>query len=378
VRAEPLDLRRRILVVDDDPSLRLLVRATLPHEEFAVEDASSAEEALPLALVWRPTLVVLDVHLPGASGLSLCRRLKGDKEFASPTVVLLTAGDTAVEDAQAAGADALLRKPFSPLELVKLLDRLPAPIFSEGVGVGGPDQLLIYARDLSRTLQQERRQRQLLEEAYRQTVAVLVDVLEAKDPHTSRHAVRVRRYALELADASERSLLDDPSLEYGFLLHDVGKIAVPDRILNKPAPLDEEEMRLVRRHPVVGAELLRDVALLAGEGIRVVRSHHERWDGHGYPDGLAGGEIPFGARVFAVADALDAMTSDRPYRRALPWRTAAERIRAEAGRQFDPHVVAAFASREPRLRSIHGELSGRDGNVRPGRPMSAHARLHVP
>jgi HD-GYP domain-containing protein (c-di-GMP phosphodiesterase class II) len=198
----------------------------------------------------------------------------------------------------------------------------------------------------------ERGQRRLLQHAYRETVTALADALEAKDPLTGLHALRVQRYALELTEAVDRRLLDDPSLEYGFLLHDVGKIGMPDRIMNKPGPLTSKELHLVQRHPVVGAELLAGVALLQGEGLRVVRSHHERWDGAGYPDHLVATQIPLGARIFAVADALDAMTSDRPYRRAVPWEDAVDEIVTQGSRHFDPGVVAAFAQREGRLRQL--------------------------
>ena len=152
-------------------------------------------------------------------------------------------------------------------------------------------------------------------------------------------------------------LLDDPSLEYGFLLHDVGKIGIPDRILLKPGSLSEAERRLMRTHTLLGEQLLGGVALLQGEGLRVVRSHHERWDGRGYPDGLAGEEIAPGARIFAVADALDAITSDRPYRRAGEWETAVDELRRGAGRQFDAKVVEAFLEREGALREIRRELA---------------------
>lgn len=353
------DTRRRILIVDDDPSLRFLIRTTLPADEFAVEEASSAEEAAELTRFWRPTLVVLDVGLPAMSGLAFCRELKDRTVYGSPTVILLTGADTSAVEANAARADALLRKPFSPLELVGLIDQPAAAervLLEHEGGETDTGQLLVYARDLRRILQRERAQRRLLEQAYRTSVTVLLDALEAKDPRTSSHALRVQRYAFELADETDLALLGDSSLEYGFLLHDIGKIAVPDEILNKPGPLDEQETQLLQQHPLVGAELLRDVELLQGEGIRVVRSHHERWDGCGYPDRLAGDQIAVGARVFAVADTLDAITSDRPYRRASPWPVAVDTILAEAGRQFDPKVVAAFAAREPRLRHIYDQL----------------------
>jgi response regulator RpfG family c-di-GMP phosphodiesterase len=345
--------RRRILVVDDDPSLRLLLRTTFDAGEFAVEEAASAETAADVARFWRPSVVILDIRLPGTDGIAFCRQLKRDPER-SPIVILLTGAENGDVEANDASADGILRKPFSPLELLGLVDRLTGS--ARQLLVEAPrrdeDQILLYARDLARLVDVERSQRRLLQHAYRETVTALADALEAKDPLTGLHAFRVQRYALELTEAVDGGLLDDPSLEYGFLLHDVGKIGLPDRIVNKPGPLTKDELRIVQRHPVVGAELLAGVALLRGEGLRVVRSHHERWDGAGYPDHLAEAEIPIGARIFAVADALDAMTSDRPYRGAIPWEAAAEEIVAQTGRQFDPGVVAAFARREGRLREL--------------------------
>src|SRR5207253_9092341 len=138
--------------------------------------------------------------------------------------------------------------------------------------------------------------------------------------------------------------------------HDIGKIGIPDRILGKPAALTADELRVMQTHAPIGAEILSRVALLHGEGLNVVRNHHERWDGSGYPDGLAGDAIPLGARIFALADTLDAMTSDRPYRSARSWDTAIAEIDAQTGRQFDPQVVEAFRAREPALRRIHREL----------------------
>jgi HD-GYP domain-containing protein (c-di-GMP phosphodiesterase class II) len=218
-------------------------------------------------------------------------------------------------------------------------------------------RLMLQARDLSRLLEVERAQRRLLQQAYRQTTTALADALEAKDRRTGLHALRVQRYALELTSAFDRSLLDDPGLEHGFLLHDTGKIAISDRILDKPGPLTDEELEVVHEHPVIGEEILRDVSFLHGEALRIVRSHHERWDGTGYPDRLAENAIPVGARIFAVADALDALTTDRPYRHALSWSEAIDEVFAQDGRQFDPRVISAFAICEPRLRLLHSELA---------------------
>jgi response regulator RpfG family c-di-GMP phosphodiesterase len=350
--------RRRVLVVDDDPTLRLLLRTTLAADEFEIEEVGSAEEAREVARFWRPSVVLLDVQLPGLDGLSFCQQLTSSSKD-PPAVVMLTGSRVGAEEARQAGARAILSKPFSPLELIALMDELdetPNELLVSR-SEGDAEQLLVYARDLSRIVEVERAQRRLLQHAYRQTVAALADALEAKDPGTGRHAQRVQHYAITLTEAVEPRLLDDPSLEYGFLLHDVGKIGVADHVLNKPGPLTDDERGLIELHPTIGEEILSGVALLEGEGLRVVRSHHERWDGLGYPGGLAGERIPLGARIFALADALDAMTSDRPYRAALSWEEATDEVLSQDGSQFDPNVVRAFCTRERQLRRTYEELS---------------------
>ena len=351
--------RRRILLVDDDAGLRLLLRTTLGLDEFVVEEAGSAEEAAQVGRFWVPAVVILDVGLPGMDGLRFCRELKRNPRYGEPSVVLLTGQETTRDEIEAAGPDAVLRKPFSPIELVGLLDRLDAP---GPVSVAEPDdtdaeQLLVYARDLSRLLSMERSQRRLLQQSYRQTAIALAGALEARDPVTGLHAIRVQRYATELALGVDPSLLEDPSVEYGFLLHDMGKMAVPDRILQKEGPLTIEERQVMQQHTVLGEAILSNVTLLSGEGLKVVRSHHERWDGTGYPDQLAGTEIPIAARIFALVDAMDAMTTERPYRHPLSWEEATDEVLAQAGKQFDPRIVAAFAQREARMRRISEELA---------------------
>ncbi|HKC22788.1 MAG TPA: HD domain-containing phosphohydrolase [Gaiellaceae bacterium] len=351
--------RRRILIVDDDPGLRLLLRTTLGLDEFVVEEASSAEGAAHIARFWSPAVVILDVALPGMDGFRFCRELKRNERYGSPFVLLLTGRDATREEVEQAGPDAVLRKPFSPIELVGLLDRLgePGRITVAEPPADNAEQLLVYARDLSSLLAIERRQRRLLQQSYRQTVIALADALEAKDPVTGLHAIRVQRYATELVGGVNPRLLDDPSLEYGFLLHDVGKLAIPDAVLKKEAPLSAAERLVMERHTLLGEAMLSNVTLLGGAGLKVVRSHHERWDGSGYPDGLVGEQIPLPARVFALVDAMDAMTTDRPYRPAQTWESATDEILTQSGKQFDPRVVAAFAQREARMRRISEELA---------------------
>jgi ribonuclease P protein subunit RPR2 len=187
-------------------------------------------------------------------------------------------------------------------------------------------------------------------------VRALCNAVEARDAYTGKHAERVAAYGMEIARALEADFVDDPEVEFGFLLHDVGKVAVPDAILWKPEPLTSEERTLMERHPIVGWEILREIDFL-GEAKLVVRHHHERWDGAGYPDGLAGESIPLAARVFAVADVLDALTTIRPYRPPSSLDDARAMIAEAAGTQFDPEVVAAFLEIPPaRLDGIRLEV----------------------
>jgi response regulator RpfG family c-di-GMP phosphodiesterase len=349
-----------VLVVDDDPNLRALLRTSFEVAHIQVHEAESAYTAARKIEAQYTDVVVLDVAMPVVNGLDFCRSLKADPFTRDIPVVLLTGDELSAEMVTRAGADAHLRKPFSPLALLSVVERLgtrgtlerPPPD-----AAGGDQQLLLYAQDFRRLLEVERGQRALLQDAYRDTVVALARALESKDGLTGAHSERVRRYATKLATAVEDSLLDEPTLEYGFILHDVGKIGIPDFILRKPEPLTPAERRLLETHTVLGEQMIGDAALLRGEGARVVRSHHERWDGHGYPDGLRAKEIPLGARIFSVADALDAMTSDRPYRRARSWDDAVAEIVAQSGAQFDPQVVSAFEESEKELRAVYSALN---------------------
>jgi putative nucleotidyltransferase with HDIG domain len=202
-------------------------------------------------------------------------------------------------------------------------------------------QLERYAADLRETFKQERARSQELQRSYMDTVRALSNAVEARDAYTGKHAERVAAYGMEIARALRVPLADDPATEFGFLLHDVGKVAIADAILYKPGPLTAEERALMQQHPVIGAEIVSEIDFL-GEAATVVRSHHERWDGSGYPDALAGEAIPLAARVFAVADVLDALTTDRPYRPASSIAEARRMIVAESGSHFDPAAIAGF------------------------------------
>jgi len=225
-------------------------------------------------------------------------------------------------------------------------------------------QLLVFAHELNLLYQSERgRAAELeealrrLEESYLDMVKTLAFVVEAKDPTTRAHLDRTHDYATALAQVVAADLAADACLRYGFLLHDVGKVGVPEAILNKPGPLDEDEWLIMRGHPEMGVQMVAGIKSL-GPAVEVIRSHHERWDGRGYPSGLVGEDIPLSARIFSVCDAFDAMTSDRPYRRALPFEQALEQIIGGAGSQFDPAMADAFISIAD-LEALHASLHTR-------------------
>lgn len=219
-------------------------------------------------------------------------------------------------------------------------------------------QTLRYAQELRQLHSEERTQRRLAEEAlarlndsYATTVRALAAALELRDDETGGHAERVTELGLRLARTVAPELASDPQLEYGFLLHDLGKIGIPDAILLKPGPLDPGEMEEMRFHPVLGERIVGRVPYLNGIARQVVAAHHERWDGKGYPRRFAGARIPLAARIFSVVDAFDAMTHDRPYRLALSLEAALREIARSAEKQFDPAVAEAFLALAPELRS---------------------------
>jgi len=210
------------------------------------------------------------------------------------------------------------------------------------------DQLIVFAREIGVLYSAERVRskelQQALDEAremYVATMRSLAQVVEAKDPTTRGHLDRTAHYGLALARRVDPVLADRREVIYGFFLHDIGKVGIPDSILCKTGPLNDLEWIVMRSHPHVGAKIVEPIPFM-GEAVEIVRSHHERYDGSGYPLGLRGEEIPLGARIFAIADAFDAMTSDRPYRRALPTEEAVAQIQAGSGTQFDPTCVEAF------------------------------------
>ena len=209
-------------------------------------------------------------------------------------------------------------------------------------------QLLSFARDFQHVYQRERaRAEELehalkeLEESYLATIQAMAFIVEARDANTRNHLNRSHDYAVALAERVAPNIADDRVFRYGFLLHDIGKVGIPENILKKPSPLTPQEWAVMQTHPILGATILQPIRFLH-PAIPIVEAHHEQWDGGGYPRGLKAEDIPVAARIFSVVDTFDAMTSDRPYRRALEVEKALEEIMKAAGTQFDPHIASAF------------------------------------
>jgi putative nucleotidyltransferase with HDIG domain len=330
----------KILIVDDDGSVRDVIAVLLSEEGYACTAVSSAEAALDASRHADYPLVISDVRMPGRDGFWLLERMRD--AHPDTAVVMLTAyGDTeaAVECLRNGAADYLL-KPPKVTELIRAIERAL-----------GRRRLDLARQKYRRSLENRVREKTAelsralrdLESTYSQTLWSLVAALDAREHETGDHSQRVVRYSLAVArriGLAEREL---PDLGRGALLHDIGKIGVPDAILLKPGRLSETEWAEMKRHPQIGYEILRSIDFLE-HSAQVVLSHQERFDGRGYPRGLAGEAIPITARIFAIADTYDAMTSHRPYRKALSAQAARDEIARCAGTQFDPRCAQAFLS----------------------------------
>lgn len=307
--------RATILVVEDDPHIRDVLSGLLGTLGYRLMMAASAEQALDALNVVSPDLVLTDVHLGAMSGIELCTRLKADPRYELMPVVILTAvGDLAARVAGlAAGADDFFTK---PVEFVELRTRLAALL-----------RVKLLLSQLERA------------EAVITTLALTI---EARDPYTLGHCDRLSRYAVAVGEALGLDAELVRSLRLGGYLHDLGKIAVPDGILLKPGPLDPIEQERIRAHPGAGSDLV--LGLRSMELVRpIMRHHHEKWDGSGYPDGLKGESIPLGARIISVVDVFDALHTDRPYKAAMSRSDAVSMlIRETDAGYWDPRVVSTF------------------------------------
>lgn len=324
-----------VLVVDDDPVNRELLGAMLDGLGQEVRTATDGLDCMEIVRHGGIGVVLLDVMMPGLNGFEVCRRLKADPATTLVPVILVTAlGDRKARvQGMEAGADDFLTKP---------IDR---------------DELVPRVRSALRT-------HRLIGQAHTvyALAASLSSALEARDPYTRQHASRVASYALACAEVIAIDLPRRRDLYLGGLLHDIGKVGIPDAILRKPGPLTQDEFDTIKTHPEIGGRICDATRGLESIS-EVVRCHHERWDGTGYPMGLAGTAIPLLARITAVADAFDAMTSDRPYHKAIPVGAGFEEIGRCRSTQFDPAVVDAFLAVDVHQIRLEAESALRLSNI---------------
>ena len=324
----------RCLVVDDEPRLRQVLVRLMETDGFICTEAANGVEALEAVQKNAYTLVLSDLRMPRMDGIELLRQLRA--RFPDVAVVMITAvADVEVAvSCLAIGAMDYLTKPFHLEEVrarvIQALDRR---------------RLILENREYQERLEERvAAQARRLEELFLASIQSFAEALEVKDPYTRGHSVRVSQYSSVIARTLELDTEVVRQVELGGHVHDIGKIGVRESVLNKPGKLTDAEYEHIMTHPVVGWRILSPLLRDAPLALSIVRSHHERFDGRGVPDGLAGQAIPLGARIAAVADAFDAMVSFRPYRgvRMSMDETLAE-LRRNAGAQFDPDVVDAFA-----------------------------------
>jgi len=327
----------RLLIVDDEPEVRGVLHELL-SEDYTCGQASSAEDALRQLRESVYQLIISDITMSGMSGLEMIPHVKA----ASPeTVIVMISGMQTIESAINAlrlGAFDYLMKPFD----LRQVEAAIARAYEHHELIVAKQRYENHLEELvdQRTAELDKALGSL-ENAYRSTLQALTAALETRDAETHGHSERVVTFSLRLGREYGLSAAEMKALEFGSLLHDIGKIGVPDAILRKPAKLTDEEWVRMKEHPHHGQQILRGIKFLEGAA-RVVAQHHEKWDGSGYPLGLKGEEIDICARIFSVADAFDAITSDRVYRQGRPYEAAAQELDEWVDRQFDPKIVEAF------------------------------------
>jgi putative two-component system response regulator len=312
-----------VAVIEDDSAVRRLLTRILEAAGYQVVAVADGDLGLRAIHEHQPDMVILDLTLPRMDGFEVCRRLRADVRTVTLPIIVLTA-HTAMEDMVAAldaGADDFLTKPFQQVELLARL----------------------------RSAWRSRQVVMRMEQAHAIVVA-LVNAVEAKDVDLKDHCRNLAYRASRLAAYVGLREHELEGVAYGALLHDIGKIAMPEHILHKPGPLSEDEFREMRHHPEIGERICEPLRL-ARDFSPIIRHHHERWDGRGYPDGLRGEGIPLGARIVAIADAFDAILRGRPYRPARSLDESVDELRRHAGTQFDPGLVPLFIDEIERVES---------------------------
>ena len=333
----PEDSRQRLLLVDDEPTNLHVLRQIL-NDDYRLQFATDGAKALQLAAQQKPDLILLDIMMPELSGYDVCRQLKANPQTQHIPVIFVSALSEVGDEAQgfeAGGVDYITKPVRAPLVRARVRTHLS----------------LVHANELRHSRLQ--------------LVQRLGRAAEYRDNETGMHIMRISHAAYALARACGCSAQWADDLLHAAPMHDVGKIGIPDAVLLKPGALDAQEWQLMRQHPQIGAEIIGEhpSSSMLEMARTIALTHHEKWDGSGYPAGLKGTEIPLAARIVALCDVFDALTSDRPYKRAWSVDEALELIQEQAGKHFDPELVTLFLGLRPQLEAIR--LRWSDATSRP-------------
>ncbi|MCM1047826.1 MAG: diguanylate cyclase [Clostridiales bacterium] len=318
-------MKKTILIVDDD-RINLVMAQSLLQKEYKVVGVNSGKQAFKYLEKYIPDLILLDIFMPEIGGFEVMKQLREDDRWKKIPVIFLTADRKSETETECfrLGAYDFITKPFEPMVM---LNRVRRTIELEG-----------YRQDLQKRLDEKTRE---VERVTIEAITTVANTIDAKDDYTRGHSFRVAAYSEELAKSLGWSEEDIYNIHYVALLHDIGKIGVPDSVLNKPFKLTDVEFEMIKSHTLMGAEILKDIRMFPNVSVGA-KYHHERYDGRGYPEGLKGEEIPIVARIIGIADSYDAMTSNRVYRKRLQDQKVREELVRGKGTQFDPHLVDLF------------------------------------
>lgn len=316
---------KHILIVDDNKTNLTLAKNEL-SKEYQVTPVLSGFAALQFLEKRSTDLILLDINMPEMDGRETMRRIKANEKWSKIPIIFLTADSTPETESQCLsdGADDFIAKPFVPQVMQSRVSRIL--------------ELSDLRNDLEAKLVEKTKE---VEMVTLNAVMAIANTIEAKDLYTSGHSNRVAKCSVEIAKRMGMSEDDIKELNFKALLHDIGKIGVPDAILNKPMALADDDFAIIKKHPVIGGDILKNIAIVSNLHYGALY-HHERYDGKGYPKGLMGDEIPYEARIIAIADTYDAMTSDRAYRKALPRELVIAELERCKGKQFDPKITDVF------------------------------------
>ncbi|MDD7403845.1 MAG: response regulator [Butyribacter sp.] len=323
------DTRDHILVADDDMVFWEIIRNML-EPQFRVSFVKSGTEVISFLQKEIPSLILLDLNMPDKSGLEVLQEIMAHRKWRDIPVLFITAENDSEMESKGfeAGALDFIIKPLDKNTLVQRVRR--------NIKIHQVQQKL--QADLKEQTRKAKERQMQVERLSMQIMEALADTIDAKDEYTNGHSIRVAEYSREIARRLDMSPKKQKDFYYMGLLHDIGKIGIPDEIISKKAQLSDEEYKIIKSHPVIGGDILKNISEIPGIETGA-RWHHEKYDGTGYPDGLKGEEIPLAARVIGVADAYDAMASKRSYRDVLPQKVVREEIAKGSGTQFDPVIV---------------------------------------